>query len=110
MFQLTGAADQRSRLIRPGKLLTAVRLAPRFRLRYISLGGFHGHTGGNQTRREESKKAVGQITARVKWPAVGCKSARALRRARSNQREKTRYVCGCESEDWESCQEAMGKV
>jgi hypothetical protein len=76
----------------------------------ISSGGFHGHIGGNQARREKRKEAVGQATARVDWLAVGSKSFGALCGARSNRREKARHVCGRESEDWESCQEEVGEV
>src|ERR1700686_830375 len=70
----------------------------------------HGHSGSNQARREKARKAVRQATAPIERNTSGCKSFGRFDEPRTKGREEACSVCRCESEDFESYQEAVGNV
>jgi hypothetical protein len=70
----------------------------------------HGHSGSNRARREKTRKAVRQVATQIEWSASGCKSFGQLDEPGAKERRETRHVRRRESEDWESCEEAMGEV
>src|SRR6266446_7641161 len=70
----------------------------------------HAHSGSNQARREKARKAVRQGPAPIERNTSGSKSVGRFDHPGTKGRKETCDVCGCESEDFEGNESAVGKV
>jgi hypothetical protein len=61
-------------------------------------------------RREKTRKAVRQTTAPTERNTSGSESFGRFDQPGTKGRKEARFICGCESEDWEGNKSAMGKV